>query len=180
NLYAINRKIIDPTAKRYFFVHDPRKLTVKNIPHTFTAQLPLHPDHPGKGFRSYEIKPEKGEASFLVSSDDRDLLKKGRKVRLMELFNLQVEKVEKDMIQTFFHSRSYEEAKKLGAPLIHWIPMNRSIPCEVVMPDASMANGIAEEACKKLSPNEIIQFERFGFVRIDKVNKKLTVHFVHR
>ncbi|MDH5623711.1 MAG: glutamate--tRNA ligase, partial [Candidatus Bathyarchaeota archaeon] len=73
-----------------------------------------------------------------------------------------------------------EEARKLGAPLIHWILMNSGIPCEVVMPDASTANGVAEEACKALSPNEIIQFERFGFVRIDKVNKKLTVYFAHR
>ena len=84
------------------------------------------------------------------------------------------------MIQAVFHSESYEEAKKLGAPLIHWIPMNSGIPCEVVMPDASTANGVAEEACNTLSPNEIIQFERFGFVRIDKVNKKLTVYFAHR
>ena len=84
------------------------------------------------------------------------------------------------MIQAFFHSESYEEARKLGAPLIHWIPMNSGIPCEVVMPDASTANGVAEETCKKLSPNELIQFERFGFVRIDKVNKKLTAYFAHR
>jgi glutamyl-tRNA synthetase len=180
NLYAYNRKVIDPAANRYFFVRDPRKLTVKNIPHAFTAQVPLHPDHPERGFRSYEIEPENGEASFLVSSDDRDLLKIGGKVRFMGLFNLQVEKAQKDWIQAFFHSESYEEAKKLGAPLIHWIPMNSGIPCEVVMPDASTANGVAEEACKTLSPNEIIQFERFGFVRIDEVNKKLTTYFAHR
>jgi glutamyl-tRNA synthetase len=180
NLYAYNRKIIDPAAKRYFFVRDPRKLTVKNIPHYFTGQLPLHPDHPERGFRSYKIAPKKGEAFFLVSSDDRGLLEKGGKVRFMGLFNLQVEKVEKILIQAVFHSESYEEAKKLGAPLIHWILMNSGIPCEVVMPDASRANGVAEEACKMLSPSEIIQFERFGFVRIDKVNKKLTAYFAHR
>jgi len=180
NLYAYNRKVIDPAANRYFFVRDPRNLTVKNIPHAFTAQVPLHPDHAERGFRSFKIKPEKGEASFLVSSDDMNILKTGRKVRFMGLFNLQVEKVEKISIQAFFHSESYEEAKKLGAPLIHWIPMNSGIPCEVVMPDASTANGVAEEACKTVSPNEIIQFERFGFVRIDKVNKKLTTYFAHR
>jgi len=180
NLYAYNRKIIDPATSRYFFVHDPRKLTVKNIPQAFTAQLPLHPDDPERGFRSYEIEPEKGEASFLVSSDDKGLLKKGRKVRFMELFNIQVGKVEKGLVQAVFHSESYEEAKRLGAPLIHWIPMTSGISCEVVLPDASTANGVAEETCKTLSPNEIIQFERFGFARIDKVNKKLTAYFAHR
>jgi glutamyl-tRNA synthetase len=180
NLYAYNRKIIDPAANRYFFVRDPRKLTVKNIPQAFTAQLPLHPDDPERGFRSHKIEPEKGEASFLVSSDDQGLLKKGRKVRFMELFNIQVEKVEKDLVQAVFHSESYEEAKRLGAPLIHWIPMTSGISCEVVLPDASTAKGVAEETCKTLSPNEIIQFERFGFARIDKVNKKLTAYFAHR
>ena len=180
NLYAHNRKIIDPVANRYFFVHNPRKLTVKNIPHAFTAQVPLHPDHPERGFRSFKIKPEKRESSFIVSSDDANILKRERKVRFMGLFNFQVEKVEKSSIQAIFHSESYEEAKKLGAPLIHWIPMDSGIPCEVVMPDASTAIGIAEEACRALTPNEIIQFERFGFVRVDKVNKKLTTYFTHR
>ena len=180
NLYAYNRKIIDPVANRYFFVRNPRKLTVKNISHAFTAQVPLHPDHPERGFRSFKIKPEKGEASFLVSSDDASNLKTGRKIRFIGLFNFQVEKVEKNSIQAIFHSESYEEAKKLGAPLIHWIPIDSSIPCEVVMPDASTAMGIAEETCRGLSPNEIIQFERFGFVRVDEVNKKLTVYFCHR
>jgi len=180
NLYAYNRKIIDPAANRYFFVRDPRTLTVKNIPHAFTAQVPLHPDHPEKGFRSFEIEPDKGEASFLVSSDDANVLKTGGKVRFMELFNLQVKKVEKNAIQAVFHSASYEEAKKLGAPLVHWIPLKSGVPCEVVMPDASVAIGVAEEACRALSANEIIQFERFGFVRIDEVNKKLTAYFAHR
>jgi glutamyl-tRNA synthetase len=101
-------------------------------------------------------------------------------MRFMELFNIQVEKSQKDLVQAVFHSESYEEAKRLGAPLIHWIPMNSGVPCEVVMPDASAANGVAEEACETLSPNEVVQFERFGFVRVDVVNEKLTVYFAHR
>jgi len=180
NLYAHNRKIIDPIANRYFFVHNPRRLIVKNVPRAFTAQVPLHPDHPEGGFRSFEIKPEKREASFLVSTDDANILKKGRQIRFMELFNFQVEKAGKSLIQAVFHSESYKEAKKLGSPLIHWIPLNSGIPCEVVMPDASVSIGVAEETCRALTPSEIIQFERFGFVRVDKVNKKLITFFAHR
>jgi glutamyl-tRNA synthetase len=177
NLYAYNRKIIDPLANRYFFVRNPVKLTVKNIPRTFTAKIPLHPDHPERGFRLFKIKPEKGEASFLVSSDDTNILKTGRKIRFMEIFNFQVAK---GRIEGAFHSESYEEAKKISAPLIHWVPADSGISCEVLMPDASVARGIAEEACKELRPNQIIQFERFGFVRVDDANKKLTVYFAHR
>ena len=180
NLYAYNRKIIDPIANRYFFVRDPVKSTVKNIPHAFTAHVPMHPDNPERGFRTFKVKPEEGESSFLVSRDDASAMKIGRKIRFMGLFNFQVEKVEKSLFEGVFHSESYEEAKKVGAPLIHWLPVDSGVTCEAVMPDASVARGIAEEACKGLRPHEIIQFERFGFVRVDKMNKKLTVYFAHR
>ena len=180
NLYAHNRKIIDPVANRYFFVHNPRKLTVKNVPHEFTAQIPLHPDWPEKGSRRFEIRPEEGEASFRVSSDDLDILGKGKTIRFMGLFNFKVEGVEKQLIEAVFHSEAYEEAKKLSAPLIHWIPATTGIPCEVLMPDASVAKGIAEDTCKKLRSNEVVQFERFGFARIDGFDKKLTACFTHR
>ena len=180
NLYAHNRKIIDPVANRYFFVHNPRKLTVKNVPHPFTARIPLHPDSPEKGFRPFEIRPEEGEALFWISDSDLNILREGKKVRFMGLFNFRVKRTEKQLIETVFHSEAYEEAKKLSAPLIHWIPGDTGISCEVVMPDASVANGLAEDSCKKLRPNEIVQFERFGFVRIDNLEKKLTACFTHR
>jgi glutamyl-tRNA synthetase len=180
NLYAHNRKIIDPKANRYFFVHNPRKLTVKNVPNPFTAQIHLHPDRPERGFRFFEVRPKKGEASFWVSSDDVNIMVKGKTIRFMELFNFQVERVGKQLIEAVFHSEAYEEAKKVGAPLIHWVPVGTGIPCEVVMPDASVAVGTAEDSCKKLRPDEVIQFERFGFVRVDSLNKKLTAYFTHR
>ncbi|MFB0501781.1 MAG: glutamate--tRNA ligase, partial [Candidatus Bathyarchaeia archaeon] len=180
NLYAHNRKIIDPTANRYFFVRNPRELRVKNVTRAFTTQIRLHPDRPERGFRRFKIRPEEGEASFWISSDDLDILGKGKTIRFMGLFNFRVESVGKKLIEAVFHSEAYEEAKKLSAPLIHWIPADTGIPCEVVMPDASVAKGIADDTCKKLRSNEIVQFERFGFARIDSLDKKLTAYFTHR
>jgi len=180
NLYAHNRKIIDPIANRYFFVRNLRELRVKNIPHAFTAQIHLHPDQPERGSRRFVVRPEEGEASFWISGDDLNILGKGKRIRLMELFNFRVEDVQRQLIEAVFHSEAYEEAKKLGAPLVHWIPVDTGIVCEVVMPDASVAEGIAEDACRKLHSNEIVQFERFGFVRIDRLDKKLSAYFAHR
>jgi glutamyl-tRNA synthetase len=180
NLYAHNRKIIDPVANRYFFVRNPIKLNVENIPNAFSVGIPLHPDQPEKGFRHFEIEPQEGKALLWISSDDLKLFEKGEKIRLMELFNFQVERVGKDLVEAVFDSRSYDEARGIGAPLIHWIPMDTGIPCKVVMPDASVARGVAEDACKKLRPDETIQFERFGFVRVDRSDEKLTVYFAHR
>ena len=98
----------------------------------------------------------------------------------MGLFNIQVKKVDKGRIEAVFHSEPYEEAKKLSMPLIHWVPVGTGIQCNVVMPDAFMVGGIAEDACKGLQQGEVIQFERFGFVRIDSLNEKLTAYFAHR
>jgi glutamyl-tRNA synthetase len=48
------------------------------------------------------------------------------------------------------------------------------------MPDASVNEGVAESACKKLKPGMVIQFERFGFVRIDEVGEQLTAYYTHK
>jgi glutamyl-tRNA synthetase len=182
NLYAYNRKILDPKANRYFFVHNPIELTVKNIPKTFEARLHSHPEKPERGFRTYVIKPEGSEnaAKFWISKKDLEALGTANVTRLMELFNVKIENANAYSAEASFVSESYEEARKAKAQLIHWIPVGSDMPCQVVMSDATIAEGIAESACKTLKPDEIVQFERFGFVRIDKVNMKLTAYYAHK
>jgi glutamyl-tRNA synthetase len=180
NLYAFNRKIIDPVSNRYFFVQDPRRMVVKNVLRVMKAKIPLYPNKPERGFREFEVKPENKEVTLWISSSDLSLLKKDKVIRLMGLFNVQIENVTRGAVETVYHSDSVEEARKLRAPLIHWIPTGTGIPCEVVMPDATIARGIAENSCRKLKVNETVQFERFGFVRVESVNWKLKVYYAHR
>jgi glutamyl-tRNA synthetase len=179
NLYAYNRKILDPAANRYFFVQNPIELTVRKIPEEYMVRLNLHPEYPERGFREYTIKPEGNEhaAAFWVSKKDIDTTKTGSMIRLMELFNVKIEKVSSYSAEASFVSNAYEEAKKGKVPLIHWIPVGEDMPCQVVMPDAAMSEGIAEKTCKQLKQNTVIQFERFGFVRIDKNNAKLIAYY---
>ncbi|MEM2202270.1 MAG: glutamate--tRNA ligase [Candidatus Bathyarchaeia archaeon] len=182
NLYAYNRKILDPKVNRYFFVPNPVQLLVKRIPRIFTVRLRLHPEYPERGFKEYIIKPSKlcDEAPFWISRADLKVLAVGRIIRLMELFNIRVERVEACSVEATFESESYEEARKVEAPLIHWVPIGMDMPCQVVMPDANIIEGIAEKACKDLKPNDIVQFERFGFVRIDAINAKITAYYAHK
>jgi len=180
NLYAINRKIVDPIANRYFFVRDPRKIVVKGVVRALTAKVVLHPSYSDRGFRIFEIKPKKGEAVFWISSQDMNLIGKEKIVRFMGLFNVQIKSIETGVIEASHHSKTIEEARKIGAPLIHWIPAETGVPCEVIMPDATTARGVAEDACRRLKPDDLVQFERFGFARIDCVDLKLTAYYAHR
>jgi glutamyl-tRNA synthetase len=182
NLYAYNRKILDPVTERYFFVENPIELMVEKIPKAFNVKLLLHPSHPEGRSREYLIKPEQGNgnAKFWVSKKDVDASKIGSIVRLMELFNVKIKNASVYAAEAVFESESYEQARRMKAQLIHWIPVGRDMPCQVIMRDASVVEGIAESYCKQLKPDAIIQFERYGFVRIDQVEGKLTAYYAHK
>ncbi len=180
NLYAYNRKILDPKSDRYFFVSEPTALKVKHLPKVFKAKLPLHPEKPERGFREYTVTPKEETATFWIAKRDADAAEAGKVIRLMELFNVKVESVNADSVEASFASEAYEEARKAKAKLIHWIPKGEEYPCSVVMPDNSKVEGVAESACEKLKPDTVIQFERFSFVRIDKNDAKLVAYYAHK
>jgi glutamyl-tRNA synthetase len=179
-LYAYNRKILDPISDRYFFVSEPTALKVKYLPKIFRPKLPLHPEKPERGFREYTVTPTRDGAVFWIAKRDADSAEVGQIIRLMELFNVKIESVNVNLVEASFDSEAYEEARKAKAKLIHWIPKGEEFPCKVVMPDAAVNEGVAESACKKLKPDAVIQFERFGFVRIDQNDEKLTAYYAHK
>jgi glutamyl-tRNA synthetase len=182
NLYAYNRKILDPLSDRYFFVSEPIELKVECAPRVFKAKLPLHPEKPERGFREYTVTPvgEDRAVIFWIAKKDAENAEVGKMIRLMELFNVKIEHAKIYSVEAAFASESYEEARKTKARLIHWIPVDGDIPCQVIMPDAIVNEGIAESACEKLKPNTVIQFERFGFVRVTEITPKLTAYYAHK
>ncbi len=182
NLYSYNRKILDAASNRYFFVPEPVELKVLEVPKPFHAKLPLHPEKPERGFREYTVTPENEEKAviFWVSRKDAESMENCKVVRLMELFNVKIENKRGNSVTATFLSESYEDVRKIKAPLIQWIPKGEEFPCQVVMPDALVTEGFAESACKKLKPDAIIQFERFGFTRINEVNQKLIAYYAHK
>jgi glutamyl-tRNA synthetase len=183
NLFSYNRKILDTISNRYFFVAEPFELKVTQVPkRSFHVLLPLQPDKPELGHREYLINPENNnQVSFFVSKKDAQAIQNEQTIRLMELFNIKIEGKTDISLTAKFASESYEEVRKIKVQLIQWIPKSEEFPCQVVMPDASVTEGFAESACKKLKPDAIIQFERFGFVRIDQVdNGKMVVYYAHK
>ena len=100
--------------------------------------------------------------------------------RLMELFNVKIESKNDSFVSAKFASESYEDVRKIKVQLIQWIPEGTEFPSQVVMPDASVTDGFSEADCKKLKPDVIIQFERFGFVRVNEVGEKMVTYYAHK
>ena len=181
NLYSYNRKALDPQVDRYFFVQEPVKLIVKHLPKRFQVKLPRHPSKPERGFREYIIEPGKEKtATFWIAKKDSETAEVGKMIRLMELFNIVPKTLRANGIEAHFASEPYEDAREARAQLIHWIETRDELQCEVVMPDATAAKGLAEAACRELKPNNVIQFERFGFARIDEVSSKIIAYYAHK
>lgn len=179
NLYAYNRKILDPTTNRYFFVENPIPLTVAQVSKAYKSEIPLHPSYREKGTRTFNIAPANSTASFFISSNDLKTLNPGMTIRLMELFNITILKATPQGVEAVFHSEAYSEAKRLGTPLIHWLPSDSYVKASIMMPNASEVVGYAEDSCRKLERGTIIQFERFGFVRIDRTGDPLIGYYAH-
>ena len=158
SLYAENRKLLDPFANRYFFIEKPHKLKISTSP-VREAELPLHPDDRGRGVRKFKVSdefylPEKAE--------------KGKVYRLMHLLNFKDGK---------FISQEYSQ--ELNAKMLHWLPSEGNVEVEILMPDGSKKKGIGEHNLKNAKLNEVIQFERFGFCRLDKKGSTYEFWYTH-
>ena len=151
---AINREIIDPTTKRYFFVKDPKKIHIKNS--LKQAKAPLHPEYKEMGFKTLHFDEE-----FYV----QDTLEKGKIYRFMHLFNFKDNKC-----------ISEEYDPEIKAKIIHCVPVKDAVDVRVLMADGSIIKGKGEHALKDLKKGEIIQFERQFFCRLEDKEKMLFVY----
>ncbi|NOZ81950.1 MAG: glutamate--tRNA ligase [Candidatus Micrarchaeota archaeon] len=154
-LYSENRKIIDPVAKRYFFVSEPVEIELDGIP-VETVEAPLLPDK--SKFRTIPVTRK-----IFVEKTDFEKFS-GTEVRLMHLCNVVLSKTPRV---------SSLEVKEI--PKIHWVPEN-SVEIGVIMQDGRIT-GLAEPGINDVKSDEICQFERFGFVRCER---KGLFYFAHK
>ena len=179
NLYAYNRKLVDPEASRYFFVENPWRLVVDGVQEPQTAKIPLHPDHPERGYRTLHIHPRGDRAELWISESDGRKAAPGAKFRLIHLFNVEVLDVDEGAIKARLHSREVEEARRLKLPLIHWVPEDEHVEVEVRRPEGRV-RGLGEANLAKERVGSIIQLVRYGFGRIDNVEENhVRVYYAH-
>jgi len=159
NLYAENRKMVDDVARRYFFVRNPAEMRLEGA-NSFVAKALKHPSR--KEYREIET----GNTVYLSDADFAKL-KVGQKLRLKYLCTVKVESTEPLVARVV--DRATEPTTEM--PVIQWAPTN-GIKVVVKRPD-----GIDEGMGEPLIATElgnVVQFERYGFVRIDSVAEKET------
>ncbi|MFW6014143.1 MAG: glutamate--tRNA ligase [Nanoarchaeota archaeon] len=169
DLIMHNKRLLDKGAMRYFFVRDPVKVKIKNAP-LAEFELRKHPEDLEKGYRRFKT----GEDFYLCSEDVNDL-EEGDIVRLMDGFN-----IKKKNEEFVFYSHELEDYKNYGKRVVHWLPATEeNINASVMMPDKTVIEGLAEKDVSEIKEGVVIQFERFGFCRLDD-KEKVRFWFTHR
>jgi glutamyl-tRNA synthetase len=170
NLYAENKKIIDPVANRYFFVPDPITVNIEGAPN-HTAHAMLHPSDAARGTRTLVF-----EGAVVLPRCD--ITHDTAMVRLKDLFNVTVSW--DGSIPSFSYAGdSLAEARAAKAHIIQWLPAQELVPCTLLTQEGEIT-GACEPLVKKELGN-VVQFERVGFVKIDAVsNDGVRAYFTHK
>jgi glutamyl-tRNA synthetase len=168
SLYAENRKLVDSSANRYFFVWNPVELEITGV-EPRNVKLSLHPKEK-RGHRELEVG-----SKLYVCQEDIDNINTGDKLRLKDLYNIEITSL--NPFKARYLDDSVERIKKENLPIIHWIPLN-GVAVKVMAPDGQYEgfgeHGIADEV------DSVVQFERFGFCRIDSADDKIIAFFAHK
>ncbi len=179
-LEAENRKILDPITKRYFFVKDPIKLIVENAP-KIKKSIKMHPKNKKLGSRNIETNN-----IFYVPREDLKKMKIGSIFRLKDLFNVKLIKFDDVAIAEYIGDNLIQDSAKIQWTNENYIEMNILIPKILFINNNFNQNslekidGYAEIAVNELNNNDIVQFERFGFVKIEKNNNKIIGFYTHK
>ncbi|UCE37374.1 MAG: glutamate--tRNA ligase [Thermoplasmata archaeon] len=171
NLYAYNKDIVDDEANRYFFVWNPRQLIIFGE-ERLEGHAPLHPDHPERGIRKIVLEGKDGITVF-VTEDDIKKVKPEEKLRLKDLCNIKIISQE----QAEYKGDDLSILKE-GVKIIHWVG-EENIPTKLYLPDGSVKEGICERILEK-DIGSVVQFERFGFIKVEQKEGGYEAYFAHR
>ncbi|MFZ2073809.1 MAG: glutamate--tRNA ligase [Methanoregula sp.] len=169
NLYAENKKLVDPVANRYFFVPEPVTAVVDGAPRRM-AHAMLHPGDVSKGNRELPF-----EGTVVLPKSE--LATDTAMVRLKDLFNVKVAR-NGETLSFSYGGDSLADARAAKAHIIQWLPAQQTVPCTLLTMEGTM-HGVCEPAVAK-EQGKVVQFERIGFVRIDAVSASgIRTYFTH-
>lgn len=168
NLYGMNRDIIDPISNRYFFVENPVRYDIDGID-VLKGSAPLHPDHPERGNRNYELEAPR---TVFLSAEDSKLFSDSKKIRLKDLCNLEYGLPAK-------YTGNDVSVLKHGVRAVQWVGAD-AVNAKLIMPNGSVMNGLIEKSVES-EKCDTIQLERIGFARIESRDSDgIGMVFTHR
>ncbi|MEM0375436.1 MAG: glutamate--tRNA ligase [Nitrososphaerota archaeon] len=180
-LHAINRRLIDGTTPRMFFVDGPALLKLRGF-EPVEVELPLHPEgHMG-------TRKIRASGELYVRFQDLLEVGVGGVLRLKHLANVRVLEIG--------DGRALGEAlpgpPEPGMRVVQWVPVESAVPVRVLVPgplfgpdgafneeSLRVVEGYAERNVLNLKRGDRVQFERFGYCVRDSDEEPVFV-FTHR
>lgn len=164
-LIKYNKRILNDVSKRFFFIKEPVEIVVSGDKEK-EFLLNIHPskDLGKRSFRSTGV--------YYLEKEDIDSFTNGMLIRLMDNLNFIYDSKTNS---GKFHSEDYMSFKNFtgSKKIIHYLPKDTSqtVKASVFLPDHRLLTGLAEKSIETLKEGEVIQFERFGFCRLDSISK---------
>jgi glutamyl-tRNA synthetase len=152
SVYAANRELVDDDADRRFLVRDGVEKTLVGGPGE--ANPPLHPDHEERGTRQIPVG-----GAVLVEPDD--VPANGQRVWLKGYGCV---RHTRDAFE--YTGDDISAVRDDDVPVVHWVPADDNRDCWLRTPDGDEV-GVAEPGFLDHDVDEIVQFERVGFARVD-------------
>lgn len=175
-LESLNRKLLDPITKRYFFVENPTTLDVEDAP-SIDVSLKFHPE------KDYGMRQIHAGGRFLVSGSDASQFKIGEKVRLIEAYNIEIISIGNAIRAKYIGGENIEKIKR-----IQWVVPEESMALKVIMTGPLLindeynpqsikeANGLVESSASSIRIGDLFQLIRFGFCRLDSTGVAILAH----
>jgi glutamyl-tRNA synthetase len=173
-LESMNRKILEPIAIRFFFVKNPIKVIVEDSQVT-NVTLRNHPNI-DLGTRQVEVSNV-----IYISQDDAILVAEDEEIRLMELYNIKINDIDREnkvITASYLNNEIVKEMKK-----IQWVSDRDKTNYSVLVPrelyidnkfnpnSLEHIDGYAEPSILQLKSHTPLQLIRFGFCNtLDKTS----------
>jgi glutamyl-tRNA synthetase len=166
SMYACNRERVDDEAPRYFLVRDGREFPVFDAPESGTPAV--HPDHEDRGRREVPV----GDA-VLLEPDDVP----GHEERVW-LKGLGGFRFTRDALQ--YQTDDLAWVREEDVPVVHWVPSEGGVDVRLRTPEGD-ESGVAEPEFAEAAVEDVVQFERVGFARVDDQSSDPSVaYYAHQ
>jgi glutamyl-tRNA synthetase len=182
NFYHANRELIDDSAHRLFGLGEKMKIKISDIPSSLPKKIdiPNHPTNKNLGEHSIPIGAiDHGTKILFIDKTDYAIVKKFPYVRLMHLFNVEIDKVTKTLVTATYHGDDHEFIYENKYPIIQWLgEEHEKVP--ITLEDGKKTNMFIDPYVKQFNKGTLFQVMRNAFYSIDQEQPNLSLIFAHK